>query len=106
MPINYQGNVSPESKMRAPDRVFKLELIDTKKPITATGMVDQRLFKGDDATRLHCVMDLETSLWSFKYSRGAIPPGLEGRWTSFKTAKDHADKYFVNRNLRITQVED
>lgn len=106
MPINYQGNVSPESKMRAPDRVFKLEIIDDKKPSTSTGMVDPRLFKGDDATRLHCVMDLETSLWSFKYSRGNIPPGLEGKFTSFKAAQNHAEKYFLNRNIRITQILD
>src|ERR1700747_201647 len=99
--------ISPESKMRSPDRVLKLEVIDGKKPLNSTGIVDPRLFKdGEDANKLHAVMDTETCLWSFRYEKGAIPPALKGNFTGFKALKKHADTYFEQRNVKITEVKD
>ena len=102
-----QIHVSPESKMRSSDRIFRLEIMEGKKPTTVQGILDPRLFKeGEDANRLHCVMDLETSLWSFKYDKGAIPAALQGRFTGLKQAKDHAENYFAKRNVKISQIID
>jgi len=107
MPINYQSRESEASKMRSPDRIFKLEIIDGKKPMSVLGVADPRLFKeGDDQNRLHAVMDLETTLWSLKYDKGAIPSALSGRYTGFKQAFDSAKNYFEKRNIKITQVVD
>lgn len=107
MPINYTSKESPESKMRSPDRILKLELIDGKKPLNSLGVVDPRLFKeGDDCNRIHLIMDLETTLWTMKYDKGMIPGALEGMFTSFKKAYEHAENYFKKRNIKITQVLD
>jgi hypothetical protein len=93
--------------MRASDRVLKLEVIDGKKPLSSTGIVDPRLFKdGEDGNKLHAVMDPETCLWAFKYEKGSIPPALKGTYTGFKALKKHADLYFESRNIRITEVKD
>ena len=87
------------------DRILKLEVIDGKKPLTSIGTVDPRLFKdGEDANRLHAVMDPETCLWSFKYEKGGLPPALKGQFTGFKALKKHADAYFVQRNVKVTEV--
>ena len=100
--------LSLESKMRAPDRVLMLELIDGKKPVSSTGLVDPRLFKdGEDANRLHAVMDQETCLWSFKYEKGAVPPARKDmKFTGFKKAKQFAEDYFLKRNIKITEIKD
>lgn len=107
MQTMLEAGISPESKMRTPDRIFKLEIIDGTKPLNSIGMVDPRLFKdGAEANRLHAIMDLETSLWSLKYDKGTIPGALEGQFTGFKQAYDHARIYFEKRNVKITQVKD
>lgn len=105
MALAYATNLSAESRIRSPDRILKLEIIDGTKPKAASGMVDSRLFQGDD-NRIHIVMDLETSLWSIRYDKGNVPPALTGQYTGFKQAFDHVKKYFENRNIRITQVID
>jgi len=99
--------ISPESKLKSADRVLILEPIDGKKPLSSTGLVDPRLFKdGEEGNRLHAVMDGETCLWSLKYDKGSIPPGLNGRFTSFKNIKKFAEDYFLTRNIKITEVKD
>lgn len=99
--------ISPESKMRASDRVLVLEVIDGKKPLSSTGLVDIRLFKeGDEGNKLHAVMDPETCMWTFKYEKGILPPALKGQYTGFKALKKHAEGYFEQRNIRIKEVKD
>lgn len=99
--------ISAESKPLSPDRTLKLEIIDGKKAVSSTGVVDPSLFKdGEDANTLNAVMDPETCLWSFKYKRGAIPPGLRGNFTGFSAAKKYADSYFFHRNIKVTEVKE
>lgn len=95
--------ISPESKPQLADRVLKLEIVDGKKPMTSIGTVDPSLFK-DDGNKLHAKMDPETCLWSFNYEKGKIPPGLQGVFTGFKAAKKHADAYFIQRNIKVSEV--
>jgi hypothetical protein len=99
--------ISPESKMRSSDRVLKLEIMEGKKAMSSTGIIDPRLFKdGEDGNQLHAVMDPETCMWSFKYEKGAVPPALKGVFTGFKALKKHAENYFEGRNIKITEVKD
>lgn len=100
--------ISPEAVMSAPDRILALEIIDGKKPLNSMGIVDPRLFQeGDNANRLHAVMDMETCLWSFKYDKGGVPPALKDqRFTGFKALKKYADDYFSKRNIRIREIKE
>lgn len=104
----YAMNISPsgESKMRSPDRILMLEQIEGKTAKQSSGsMIDPSLFK-EGGNRLHCVMDPETCLWTFKYEKGMVPPMLKGSWTGFRAAKKYAEDYFGNRNIRVSEVKD
>jgi hypothetical protein len=107
MPINYTSRISEESKMRSPDRILILRPMEGKKPLDTMMRVYPRLFKeGDDANKLHALMDLETSLWSMKYERGHVPAALSGRFTGFKQLLDAAKNYYNQRNIDIIEVKD
>lgn len=98
-------SMSPESQTRAKDRIFRLEVIDGKKPNNSMGLVDPRLFKeGEDANRLRLTYEGETGLWSFKYDKGAVPQALSSRFTGVRQARDFAKGYFENRNIKIIEV--
>lgn len=100
--------ISPESNLRSSDRVLVLSVMEGKKAMSSTGIIDPRLFKdGEDGNKLHAIMDPESCLWTFKYEKGALPPALRnGRWTGFKALKKFADDYFAQRNIVITEVKD
>lgn len=95
--------ISPESKMKTPDRVLTIEPLDGQKVKSASGMIDPRLFDGTN--KLHAVMDPVTCLWHFKYEMGSIPEGLRGEFTGFSAAKKFASEYFHKRNIKITEVQ-
>ena len=90
--------------MRSPDRILVLKVIDDKKPLSSKGLVDSRLFTGEN--QLHAKMDTQTSLWAFKYDQGIVPAPLKCQFTSFKALKAHADLYFRSRNIEIIEVKD
>lgn len=93
--------------MRTPDRILELKILDGKKPKDSLGMTDPRLLQdGTDKNRVHIVMDLHTCLWTIRYEKGAIPQPLQGQFTGFKQARDHCERYFLNRNIKITDVKD
>lgn len=95
----------PETNLRSHDRVLKLEVIDGKKAKSSTGLLDPRLFTGDQ--NIHLIMDIQTNLWSFRYSNnGLLPEPLKGQFTSFSKGYDHARNYFEKRNVKITEVID
>lgn len=95
---------SPESKMKSPDRVLVLSVMEGKKPMNSTGTADPRLFNGTN--KLHCVMDTQSNLWSFKYDMGGLPEPLKCKFTTFTAAKKFADSYYNPRNIEINQVID
>ena len=96
--------ISPESKMRSPDRILVLKVKDGQNPRTSKGVIDTRLFTGEN--KLHAVMDQQTTLWTLKYEQGGVPVPLQCSFTSFKALKAHADAYFNTRNIEITEVKD
>lgn len=96
--------ISPESKMRSPDRVLVLKAKEGMKPTTGVGVSDPRLFTG--ANKLHVIMDPLTCLWRFKYDMGVIPEPLKGTFTNFTAAKKFAVGYYDHRNIEIVEVKD
>lgn len=96
--------ISPESKMKSPDRVLVLSVMEGKKPISTTGAADPRLFTGEN--KLHAIMDSATCLWRFKYDMGTVPEILKCSFTSFTALKKFAEQYYNKRNIEITEVKD
>ena len=96
--------ISNASKMRSSDRVLVLKVIDDKKPLSSHGMIDSRLFKGEN--KLRAVMDPATTFWTFKYDQGILPEPLKCQFTSFSILKKHATDYFKTRNIEIVEVKD
>lgn len=96
--------ISPESKLRSPDRVLVLKVKEGLKPMSTTGAADPRLFTGEN--KLHAVMDLQTCLWRFKYDMGIVPEPLKGTFTNFTALKKFASAYYDKRNIEIVEVKD
>jgi hypothetical protein len=91
-----------ETKMKSNDRVFileKMEGLDTK---TTKGLIDNRLFTGEN--KLHAKLDPQTSHWFMQYDSGVIPQSLSGRFTSFGKLRDHVEGYYNKRNIKIKQI--
>jgi hypothetical protein len=94
------------TKMRGNDRAFALELIDDKAPISSTGLVDKRLFSGEN--KIHALRDEGSfNLWYFKYDKGDLPGALKDvKFTKFDQAEKFLTKYFNTRNIQIREVID
>lgn len=94
-----------DPQVRSTDRVLALEVIDGLAPKSSTGLLDTRLFTGEQ--KLHLKMDPQTCLWYFQYSsNGLLPEALKGRYTGFKAATKFAENYFKSRNVRIKEIKD
>jgi len=97
--------IPDDSKMKSFDRVLTLTPIEGKTAKDSRGVVDNRLFTGEQT--LHCKMDLQTNLWRFQYGQnGLLPGGLEGDFTSFSKALQHAELYYGKRNVKVAEVKD
>ena len=93
------------TNVRSKDRVIALEVIDGMKAKSSTGLLDTRLFTGEQ--QLHLKMDPQTCFWSFQYSNnGVLPEPLKCQFTGFKAALKFAEEYFKNRNIKITEIKD
>jgi hypothetical protein len=77
--------------------------MDDKKPVSSTGIVDPRLYKGGN--KLYATRG-EDFLWYVKYDKGAIPPALQQKWTHFPRMVEDITGYFNSRNVAIKQIED
>lgn len=98
-------DMDDKANLRSFDRILKLEVQDKKLAKSSTGVVDTRLFSGGQ--ELHLTMDIQTNLWSFRYSNnGLLPQPLQGHFTSFTKGYEHAKNYFDKRNVRIAEVKD
>jgi hypothetical protein len=90
-------------KEKKQDRILVLKTKDGSKPKSSTGLIDPRLFTGEN--KLHVIQD-KTSLWIFKYEQGGLPEPLRQRFTTFDIALAQAKKYFASRNVEIIEVID
>lgn len=95
----------PMDKNAKDDRVITLQKKKGEHTKTNTGMVDNRLFTGEN--KLHAVFEGPTCLWYLKYEQGALPEPLKDkRFTSFRKAVDAAEHYFGKRGIEITKIEE
>ncbi len=92
-----------ESNNRTTNRVLELQQIDGKKPLNTLGLVDHRLFSGEN--KLRACRD-DQGLWYMKYDSGVLPPALRNRFTTFTALKNFAEEYFNKRNIVIKEVVD
>ncbi len=100
MPFEY--TVSP-TQNTSPNRILELKVIDDKAPTSSMGLVDKRLFQGEN--KLHSIID-ETGLWHMQYDKGIVPAALQQRFTSFGKLFKYAEDYFKKRNVKITEIID
>lgn len=91
-------------KEKKTDRIVVLRPIAGTKATSSTGLVDPRLFKGEN--KLHVVKEEQTNMWFFRYEQGGLPEPLKQRFTSFKLALEHAENYYKSRNVEIVEVID
>lgn len=92
-----------DPKVRSDDCILVIKPIEGKPVKSSTGLIDNRIFT--EGNNLRVVRVGDTSLWTFKYSKGALPPVLQGqRFTSFNSAKSYAQNYLNKRNLEIVNV--
>ena len=93
---------SPETRMALTDRVICLEPVEGKTVLSSTGIVDKRLFNGEN--RLHAVKDPQFNFWYMKYDSGRLPEPLQQKFTSFTALLKFAEDYMARRNVRIKEV--
>lgn len=91
-------------KIKSDTRVFKLEVIDGKKPKSSTGLIDPRVFSGEN--NFSAVKDPRTNIWAFKLKSGGLPEALKQKYTKFEYLLEHATNYFEGRNMKIVEVID
>lgn len=101
MPLSMVG---VKTNNRSSDRVLVLKTIDGMKTLDSIGLVDKRLFNGDN--KLHAVMDLQTCHWYLKYDMGGLPQHLKQRFTTFSKLLEYTRDYFKKRNIEIVEVQD
>ena len=86
------------------DRVLVLSPVEGKDPLSSTGLVDKRLFTGEN--ELHAVKDPQTCFWSLRYTAGVVPPVLKQSFTSFNKLKEFVEQYYNKRNIEIKKIID
>lgn len=92
-----------KDKMHSDDRILKLKILDGEKPKSSSGIVDTRLFTGEN--EIHAIRN-EWNYWILKYKQGTLPPALDQSFTTFEKLLQHATAYFLTRNVEITSVEE
>jgi hypothetical protein len=90
-------------KMRSDDRILVLKPRDDK-PLTTTGLVDRRLFSGEN--KLHAKLDKHHHLWYLQMDAGLLAEPLKQKWTSFQKLLEFVTGYFDRRNIDVTEVID
>lgn len=93
-----------DDKYHSDDRVFIFKPIEGKRPLSATGLVDPKVFTGENKLIAH--KEEDTSLWIIKYADGMVPPVFKQRFTGFNAAMKFAKEYFTKRGFEIVEVKD
>ena len=91
-------------KSRKTDRLIIVKPMEGKKPKSSTGLVDPRLFTGDN--KLHAIQDSQNNLWSLKLDAGGLAEPLKQKFKTFPTLLTFVKQYFEKRNLEIVEVID
>jgi len=95
--------IQNRDKMRADTRTFVLSPLEGAAK-NSIGMVDTRLFSGDNV--LYAVRDAQYSTWTLQYKHGVLPAPFKQTFTSFKKLEKYVADYMNRRNVRIVKVLD
>jgi len=91
-----------KDRVRSNDRVVTLKRMEGKNALNSKGMIDNRLFTGEN--KLHVTLDSQTGLWSIKFEKGLTPGGLDNSFTSFNKALALIREYYRKRNIEVDKV--
>lgn len=91
-----------DDKVNAPEREIVLRPIEGKKALNGAGLVDPRLFKGENT--LNAIMG-EDGLWYCKFEQGLLPEPLKVKFTSISKLLTHVKGYYEKRNIEIVEVK-
>lgn len=92
-----------EDKNHAPTRELILRPMEGKRATSASGLVDNRLFKGENS--LNAIQG-EDGLWFCRFEQGIVPEPLKQRWTSVSKLLGFVKNYYEKRNIEIVEVKD
>lgn len=91
-----------EPTLRGSDRIISLRQMKDKPPLDTAGMIDKRLFSGEN--KLHAIKDPIYDLWHLRFEQGTIPEELRQSFTNFTILMKHAKAYYNKRNVEIFEV--
>jgi hypothetical protein len=91
-------------KLKSNERYVLLKQMEGQDPLNSKGMVDKRLFTGEN--KLLVTLDPQDSLWSIKFEKGLTPGNLTQRFTAFSKAVKHIKDYYAKRNIEIDKIID
>lgn len=90
------------NSLKSNDRVIILSPIEGKNTKSDSGLVDNRLFTGDN--KLHAILDEQHMLWSLRYEKGITPAPLQQKFTNFRILLEFVKEYFSRRNIAVKEV--
>lgn len=105
--MNYFQGYDIESrrkaKMNSDDRIFVLKPMEGKPTLSSSGMVDNRLFTGEN--KLHAIYDYQRGTWTIKFDLGGPPEALKNqRFTHFSDLLAFVKKYYKSRNVDVVEA--
>jgi hypothetical protein len=98
--VAYTFHKVKKTENKSSDRTFSLRVIDGKKPISSVGLVDTRLFTGEN--KLHAIQ--ENGLWYLKYEQGGLQSALKQKWVSFNSMLNDVKTFYARRNIEVKEI--
>lgn len=92
-----------KARNKATDRVIVLAPIEGKFALNTSGLVDKRLFSGEN--KLHALQGVN-GLWTLRYEMGITPEPLKQIFTNFSTLERIVRDYFLKRNVEVKEIID
>lgn len=89
------------SEINPDERILVLRKIDGLNAKTSTGLVDNRLFTGENKLKAYKSPE---GLWYLKYDSGILPDSLKQQFTTFTMLIRILKEYFRKRNIEIKEV--
>lgn len=94
--------MADNAKSTSTDRIFVLEQMEGKSPLSTKGLVDARLFTGEN--NLHAIMDPSSCMWILRYDAGLVEQPLRQKFTSFKMLRKFVEDYYKRRNIQVKEI--
>lgn len=95
--------VAKKENIRSDDRIIELKKIEGKHTLDSFGLVDNRLFNGEN--KLHATME-PNGLWYVYYDKGMVEPTLRVKFTNFPSLMKFLVDHYRKRNIQVKEVLD